>query len=72
MRLMDNCSLETESVKEIQDDLNYYLDCNQVGQNLTEMGVCAPKNELSLSLSLLIPFPPSLILCRSQTLLRMR
>ena len=30
MRLLDNCSLETDKVQEIQDDLNYYVDCNQV------------------------------------------
>lgn len=29
MRLMDNCSLEVQHVKDLQDDLNYYLDCNQ-------------------------------------------
>ena len=30
MRMLDNCSLETEQVKTIRDDLNYYLDENQV------------------------------------------
>ena len=30
MRMLDNCSLETEQVKTIKDDLNYYLDENQV------------------------------------------
>ena len=30
MRLLDNCSLEADKVKAIMDDLNYYLDCNQV------------------------------------------
>ena len=29
MRMMDNCSLDTSQVKEIQDDLNYYVDSNQ-------------------------------------------
>ena len=29
MRMLDNCSLETETVKLIQDDLQYYLECNQ-------------------------------------------
>ncbi len=29
MRLMDNCSLEVSQVKDLQDDLNYYLECNQ-------------------------------------------
>ena len=29
MRMMDNCSLETEMVKTIQDDLNYYVESNQ-------------------------------------------
>ena len=29
MRMMDNFSLETDSVKMIQDDLNYYVECNQ-------------------------------------------
>ncbi len=29
MRLMDNCSLEVSEVKDIQDDLNYYLESNQ-------------------------------------------
>ena len=29
MRMLDNCSLETEDVKTIQDDLNYYLESNQ-------------------------------------------
>ena len=28
--MLDNCSLETEQVKTIRDDLNYYLDENQV------------------------------------------
>ena len=27
--MMDNCSLETEMVKTIQDDLNYYVESNQ-------------------------------------------
>ena len=30
MRMLDNCSLEPEKVKDIQDDLNYYIECNQV------------------------------------------
>ena len=30
MRLLDNCSLEPEKVKDIQDDLNYYIESNQV------------------------------------------
>ena len=29
MRMMDNCSLETDSVKTLQDDLNYYVESNQ-------------------------------------------
>ncbi len=29
MRMMDNCSLNTSQVKEIQDDLNYYVESNQ-------------------------------------------
>ena len=29
MRMMDNCSIETDSVKLIQDDLNYYVESNQ-------------------------------------------
>ncbi len=29
MRLMDNCSLEVSEVKDLQDDLNYYLESNQ-------------------------------------------
>ena len=29
MRMMDNCSLETDLVKTIQDDLNYYVESNQ-------------------------------------------
>ena len=29
MRLMDNCSLDVQQVKDLQDDLNYYLDSNQ-------------------------------------------
>jgi CCR4-NOT transcription complex subunit 3 len=29
MRMMDNCSLETDSVKTIQDDLNYYVESNE-------------------------------------------
>ena len=29
MRMLDNCSLETETIKLIQDDLQYYLECNQ-------------------------------------------
>lgn len=27
--MMDNCSIETEDVKSIQDDLNYYVESNQ-------------------------------------------
>ena len=27
--MLDNCSLETETIKLIQDDLQYYLECNQ-------------------------------------------
>ena len=34
MRLLDNCSLDPESVRDIQDDINYYLDCNQVSVRL--------------------------------------
>ena len=34
MRLLDNCSLDPENVKDIQDDINYYLDCNQVSIKL--------------------------------------
>lgn len=30
MRMLDNCSLEPDKVKDIQDDLNYYIECNQV------------------------------------------
>ena len=26
---MDNCSLDVQQVKDLQDDLNYYLDSNQ-------------------------------------------
>ena len=29
MRMMDNCTLETDLVKSIQDDLNYYVESNQ-------------------------------------------
>ena len=29
LRMMDNCSLDTERVKTIQDDLNYYVDNNE-------------------------------------------
>lgn len=29
MRMMDNCSIETDAVKTIQDDLNYYVESNQ-------------------------------------------
>ncbi len=29
MRLMDNCSLEVSQVKDLQDDLNYYIESNQ-------------------------------------------
>ena len=29
MRMLDNCSLETDQIKDIQEDLNYYTDCNQ-------------------------------------------
>ena len=29
MRMMDNCSLDTMQVKDIQDDLNYYVENNQ-------------------------------------------
>ena len=29
MRLMDNCSLEVSQVKDLQDDLNYYVESNQ-------------------------------------------
>ena len=29
MRMMDNCSIETDHVKTIQDDLNYYVESNQ-------------------------------------------
>ena len=29
MRMMDNCSMETEEVKSIQDDINYYVESNQ-------------------------------------------
>ena len=30
MRLLDNCSLDADTVKGIMDDLNYYVDSNQV------------------------------------------
>lgn len=29
MRMLDNCSIETDEVKVIQDDLNYYVESNQ-------------------------------------------
>ena len=29
MRMLDNCSLETDEVKQLQDDLNYYIESNQ-------------------------------------------
>lgn len=29
MRMMDNCSIETDNVKTLQDDLNYYVESNQ-------------------------------------------
>ena len=29
MRMMDNCSVETDTVKMLQDDLNYYVESNQ-------------------------------------------
>ena len=29
MRMLDNCSLEVDSIKAIQDDLQYYLESNQ-------------------------------------------
>jgi CCR4-NOT transcription complex subunit 3 len=29
MRMLDNCSIEVDSVKTIQDDLNYYIESNQ-------------------------------------------
>ena len=29
MRMMDNCSIETDHVKTIQDDLNHYVESNQ-------------------------------------------
>ena len=29
MRMLDNCSIETDDVKTIQDDLNYYVESNQ-------------------------------------------
>ena len=27
--MLDNCSLEVDEIKTIQDDLQYYLECNQ-------------------------------------------
>lgn len=29
MRMLDNCSIEVDDVKTIQDDLNYYVESNQ-------------------------------------------
>ena len=29
MRMLDNCSLETDQVKELQDEVSYYIDENQ-------------------------------------------
>ena len=29
MRMLDNCSLEVDDIKTIQDDLQYYLESNQ-------------------------------------------
>ena len=29
MRMLDNCSIEAEDVKTIQEDLNYYVESNQ-------------------------------------------
>ena len=31
MRLLDNCSLDADKVRGIMDDLDYYVDSNQVG-----------------------------------------
>ena len=30
MRLLDNCSLDADKVRGIMDDLDYYVDSNQV------------------------------------------
>ena len=32
MRMMDNCTLDPEPVKNIQDDISYYVDSNQVSK----------------------------------------
>ena len=32
MRMMDNCTLDPDAVKNIQDDINYYCDSNQVSE----------------------------------------
>ena len=29
MRMMDNCTIETDTVKSLQEDLNYYVESNQ-------------------------------------------
>ena len=29
MRMLDNCSLEVDDIKTIQDDLQYYIESNQ-------------------------------------------
>ena len=29
MRMLDNCSLSTEDIKSVQDDLVYYIESNQ-------------------------------------------
>ncbi len=29
MRMLDNCSLEVDEIKTIQDDLQYYIESNQ-------------------------------------------
>ena len=53
MRMLDNCSLETDKVKTIQDDLNYYVDENQVGgvvnsRGVVNRGVCVLYSEARL------------------------
>ena len=39
MRMLDNCSLETDKVKDLQDNLAYYIDENQEPDFIEDDGI---------------------------------